>query len=436
MEIGIIGGGMMGLVTAFYLAKAGLPVTVLEKEEEIGGLSRPEEIMPGLRWDRYYHVILSTDTQLLSFLDEIGLSPQVNFKETKTGFYTDGRLHSMSNTMEFLRFKPISLWDKFRLGAGVLYATNLSNSHYLENTNAKVWLTKVFGEANYEKLWGPLLRSKLGMASDQASASFIWACINRLYGTRKRGSKKEMLGCVRGGYYSILSRLQENLRKNGVRILVNHEVEKLESIANGKIRLHCSGGNAFDFDRVVSTVPNPQVLHFWEDISDGYRTRLKKVRYLNLICATLVLKKSLSPYYVTNLTDSGFPFTGLIEATHVISREVLGEKGLIYLPRYMAPNDPFGENTDERVMEIFFDSLKRIFPDFSDKDVITRIVHRDSNVQPIQEVNYSLNIPSMETPLKNFYLVNTTMILNSTLNNNQVVVLARKMAELLLKNLR
>jgi hypothetical protein len=67
---------------------------------------------------------------------------------------------------------------------------------------------------------------------------------------------------------------------------------------------------------------------------------------------------------------------------------------------------------------------------------MTRIVHRESNVQPIQEVNYSPNIPSMETPLKNFYLVNTTMILNSTLNNNQVVVLARKMAELLLKNLR
>jgi protoporphyrinogen oxidase len=102
----------------------------------------------------------------------------------------------------------------------------------------------------------------------------------------------------------------------------------------------------------------------------------------------------------------------------------------------MAPNDPFSENTDERVMEIFFDSLKRIFPDFSENDVIAKIVHRESNVQPIQEVNYSLNIPSMETPLKNFYLVNTTMILNSTLNNNQVVVLARKMAELLLKNLR
>jgi hypothetical protein len=35
----------------------------------------------------------------------------------------------------------------------------------------------------------------------------------------------------------------------------------------------------------------------------------------------------------------------------------------------------------------------------------------------------------MKTPIKNFYIANTTMILNSTLNNNEVIKLARKAAE-------
>jgi hypothetical protein len=35
----------------------------------------------------------------------------------------------------------------------------------------------------------------------------------------------------------------------------------------------------------------------------------------------------------------------------------------------------------------------------------------------------------MKTPLNNFYIVNTTMILNSTLNNNQVIQLAQKAAD-------
>ena len=62
MHIGIIGGGMMGLATAHYLNKKGDQVTVLEKESEIGGLSRSVEILPGIQWDRFYQVILSTDT--------------------------------------------------------------------------------------------------------------------------------------------------------------------------------------------------------------------------------------------------------------------------------------------------------------------------------------------------------------------------------------
>ena len=74
LNIGIVGGGMMGLATAFYLNKKGHQVTILEKEKDIGGLSRSTEILPGIHWDRFYHVILSTDTELLNFIDEIGLS--------------------------------------------------------------------------------------------------------------------------------------------------------------------------------------------------------------------------------------------------------------------------------------------------------------------------------------------------------------------------
>ena len=78
-------------------------------------------------WDRFYHVILSTDEELLRYIDEIGLSLDVQFTETKTGFFTGGKLHSMSTTSEFLSFQPLSLWDKFRLGAGILYASKINN---------------------------------------------------------------------------------------------------------------------------------------------------------------------------------------------------------------------------------------------------------------------------------------------------------------------
>jgi protoporphyrinogen oxidase len=432
MEIGVIGGGMMGLATAFYLSREGIPVTIIEKEKEVGGLSRSDKIMKGLCWDRFYHVILSTDSDLLKFINDIGLSYDVQFKETQTGFYTDGQLHSVSNTIEFLKFKPLSFWDKIRLAIGILYSARVKNWSRLEKIYVRTWLIRVFGRRNYEKMWDPLLGSKLGTAKNQVSAAFIWATIKRLYGTRHSSTKKEMMGCVRGGYHSILQHVQDHLKKNGATILLNRTVKKIEENENGRLLVKCHNGQDFEFDKIVLTVPNPEILNICSNLPKDFQLRLEAIKYLSLICATLVLKRSLSPFYTTNLTDSGFPFTGLIEATNVIPSEVLGGSALVYLPRYMSFDDPFYNKSDKQVMSIFLNALQRIFPDLTDEEIITYKVHRERYVQPILEIGYSEKIPSMITPVKNLHIVNTTMILNSPLNNNQVIQLANRMAKVIL----
>ncbi len=45
----IIGGGHNGLVCAFYLARAGLKVRVLERRHIVGGAAVTEEFHPGFR---------------------------------------------------------------------------------------------------------------------------------------------------------------------------------------------------------------------------------------------------------------------------------------------------------------------------------------------------------------------------------------------------
>ena len=82
-------------------------------------------------------------------------------------------------------------------------------------------------------------------------------------------------------------------------------------------------------------------------------------------------------------------------------------------------------------METFIDALSRMFGDFSKSDIISYFVNREKFVQPIQEIGYSDKILPIKTHLKDFYIVNTTMILNSTLNNNQVIQLAKKAADVI-----
>src|SRR3954452_14461513 len=55
-DIVIIGGGHNGLVTAFYLAKAGFKPLVLERRNQPGGAAITEELHPGFRCSTLAHV--------------------------------------------------------------------------------------------------------------------------------------------------------------------------------------------------------------------------------------------------------------------------------------------------------------------------------------------------------------------------------------------
>ena len=54
-DIVIIGGGHNGLVTAFYLAKAGFKPLVLERSAQVGGAAVSDEFHPGFRCSTLAH---------------------------------------------------------------------------------------------------------------------------------------------------------------------------------------------------------------------------------------------------------------------------------------------------------------------------------------------------------------------------------------------
>ncbi len=71
-HVAVIGGGMLGLSLALYLAKAGRQVTVFEAGKSVGGMAGAAEY-GGYTWDRFYHVILMSDSNMLGLLEELNL---------------------------------------------------------------------------------------------------------------------------------------------------------------------------------------------------------------------------------------------------------------------------------------------------------------------------------------------------------------------------
>jgi protoporphyrinogen oxidase len=422
---GIVGGGMLGLTLALRLAQKGKKVTVFESGNQAGGLASSWKI-GDIQWDKYYHVILMSDFYLRDLLKDIGLDNELVWNETKTGFYTDGKLYSMSNTFEFLKFPPLNLIDKLRLGATIFYASKVNNWKKLEQIGVEKWLTKLSGKRTFNKMWLPLLKAKLGESYKQASAAFIWATIQRMYAARKSGLKKEMFGYVEGGYARILDGLVKKLNELGVEIITGHQVQSIKSLAQKGIEITGNNNQSNVFDQCIVTLPSKLISKIYPDLAEDQKNKHNNLTYLGVICVSLVLKNSISPYYVTNITDDWVPFTGIIEMSALVDKKHFNGNALVYLPKYVLPDSSLFDKKDDEIAEDFISAVIKMYPSIKREDIICNGVARARNVFALSTLNYSKQIPSIETSIPGLYILNSAQITNGTLNVNETVQLAEK----------
>ncbi len=449
-NIAIIGSGFLGLTLALRLAESGANVTVFESASEIGGLAGAWQI-GDVVWDKHYHVTLLSDSFTRKIVKEIGLADELEWVETKTGFYTDGKLVSMSNTLEFLKFPPLDLISKFRLGGTIFYASRVKDWKALEKISVEDWLVKLSGKRTFEKMWKPLLKAKLGEAYKETSAAFIWATIQRMYAARNSGLKREMFGYVRGGYARVLKRFGEHLREKGVEIRLNSRIEKVEKVREKiilttenteifkKEKAVYGGAKSFSeisvrsvssvvqssFDSVILTCPSNTAAKILPQLTENEKEKLTKIKYQGIVCASVLMKKSLSEFYVTNITDKT-PFTGIIEMSALVDKREFGRHALVYLPKYVAPDDELFEKSDAEIEEMFLNALEKMYPHFDKKDVVEFKISRVRQVFPLPTLEYSANVPSVNTSLENVFVVNSAQITNGTLNVNETIQLAEK----------
>jgi protoporphyrinogen oxidase len=429
LNIAIIGGGIMGLSLGYFLAQQGVKVSIFEAAPDLGGLAGPLTLPDGANIDRFYHTILSSDSHLRQLSLDLGLADQLRFRETRMGFYYQGQIHSMNNTLEFLRFPPLGWIDRFRLGLTVLYAQFVRDWQQLEGISVEKWLVRWSGQRTFDNIWRPLLRAKFDGSFDDTPATYIWARLVRMKSTRGGTSQKEEAGYLIGGYNTLLKAMLTRIEAAGGQLHLACPVDEIVIDQGRAVGLRVQG-DMRPFDAVVVTSQLPVFRRFIPQAGPDDHALLAKTDYLGVICPVLALDRPLTGYWTINITDDSIPFTGIIETTAYIDPQHVGGHHLVYLPKYTAPGSPWQQKSDDEIRQIWLGHLQAMFPDFDPARIRHFVVNRARYVEPLHGLNAAHLIPPIKTPVQNLYLATTAQIYPALSNGESVTRHARQAAEM------
>ncbi len=429
MRIGIIGAGITGLAAAYELSKTRHEIEIFEAAPEIGGIAG-SFLLDGVALEKYYHHFFKSDRHLMQLLEALGLTAQVEWLESRMGFFSDGRSYAFGTPMSLLNFEPLSLLDKFRFGLSVLRLMRGDSWQALENVTAEAWLRKHAGDNAFEKIWKPLLITKFGEHYREISMAWMWGKI-KLRGTSKEAGK-EALGYIKGSSQVLLDRLQEILKERGVKLKLRCSVDSIKKDSSGLVLESSQGEHRLDI--VISTVPLPRFLELGKTcLPKDYSEKLQDIRYTSVVCSVLILNKKFSPFYWLNIGDASIPFGGLIEHTNLLDKSLYHDKHILYISNYLYNTDPCYRMSDEALLEAYLPHLFKINPGFNEADIQKVYTFRDEYAQPVITCGYSAVKPGFQTPVENLYTASMCNIYPEDRGVNYAVRDGLAVAELIMK---
>jgi len=399
MRIGVIGCGITGLTAAYELSKSGHDVELFESDEAVGGIAGAMQ-MDGFYLEKYYHHFFKSDIHIISLLEELGLRSELLWQESSMGYYTDNTAYEFGTPSSLLKFKPLTIMDKFRFGISVLRLMAVKEWHPLEAVTAKEWLIRNAGMKAFLKVWKPLLITKFGKQYDRVSMAWMWGKI-KLRGTSKENGR-EVLGYINGSSRLLFERLTERLRDNGVRINLKCRVRAIKRDNTG-LSIETQQG-CQSFDRIIAAVP----LHVFGELAgdilpEEYIEKTRAIEYTSVICMVLMLKRPFSRFYWLNIGDESIPFGGLIEHTNLLDKSLYNNKTVLYISNYLyKTNELYSMGSDELLQE-YIPYLKKINPEFNESWIEKVYTYKDEYAQPIIKCGYSGLKPEFETPAAGLY---------------------------------
>ncbi len=420
-RVAVLGAGALGLTSAYRLARHGYRVTVIEEDKVVGGLAAGF-MVGGNYLDRFYHHIFRSDQHVIKLIDELGLSRRLFWLKPQTAVLNRGKRYRLDSPLAVLRFSPIPLADRLRMGMA-LAALKLTPAHRpLESITADAWLRRWMGKAAYEAVWRPQLEAKFGDRYAEISMAWMWARVH---------DRTPSLGYLHGGFQLLYNRLGEEIERLGGEIRLGEAVTALRRVASG-IEVGSTRG-AEVFSNVVSTLPTRVSLQLSEGMSEAFSRQFGRGDAFGAQCLILALDRQLMTdgTYWLSVTDPGYPFMAAVEHTNMMPISDYGNRHLLYLGNYMPMSSDLAKMDRQQLLDEFLPYLRGLNGSFKPEWVTESWLFRAPFAQPIVTRDFPRHIAPIRSPWRNLYLASMFQVYPHDRGQNYSVELGNRVAEML-----
>jgi oxygen-dependent protoporphyrinogen oxidase len=265
----IIGGGISGLSTAYYLAKAGVPSTIIESRPRLGGVIQTEHI-EGCTIEAGPDSFLSVKPAAMELIRDLGLAADVigsNDHLRVTFVRKNGRLVPLPDGLMMMvptKILPlvttglVSIGTKIRMGMELLRAPKVR----AEDESVADFVREHYGQEAVDYLAEPLLSGIYGGDPRQLSVTAVLPRFVELaeqYGSLTRGvlamrakapknqQPAPLFRTLKGGLGQMTGAVEKFIQ--GKATVMNGRAERIERSAAGyRVRF---GGDWIEADHLV-----------------------------------------------------------------------------------------------------------------------------------------------------------------------------------------
>ncbi|MDP4173384.1 MAG: protoporphyrinogen oxidase [Bacteroidota bacterium] len=295
-RIVILGAGISGLATAYWLMKEGLDVVVLEKAPDVGGAmnSRNEN---GYMVDYGPNSGLETTPLIRKLVEETGIIDQMiyaNQEGNKRYILRDGELHALPmNPPAFLKTKLFSAKAKLRLFAEPFIGR--SEDGYYQSISD--FVKRRLGQEFLDYAINPFVAGVYAGNPDELSVKSAFPKLYRLEeeygglikgtikGARERKKRNEeskqsaKMFSFKDGMQTFPKAISEKLGSD--RIILNAEIKKISKSGSCYVIHYTQNGNTkvLESEIIISALPAYSACYAFKDFDDKLYSHLKSLYY-------------------------------------------------------------------------------------------------------------------------------------------------------------